>query len=144
MEKWNQGNRFLRFLYQHLYLRFKGTDPDRLFMLQWITFIDRTTIGTSINDKTTNQIPSRFILEQNYPNPFNPETIIKYYVPYNSNISIKIYNILGVEVATLFKGNTPAGEYSIKFNGSNLASGIYLCRMETNNFSDTKKLILLK
>lgn len=127
-----------------LYLRFKGTDTDRLFMLQWITFIDKTNLGTSINGNKTGQIPNKFILEQNYPNPFNPETLIKYSVPYSSNISIKIYNILGVEVATLFKGNKQTGEYAVKFNGNNLASGIYLCRLETDNFSETKKLMLLK
>ena len=91
-----------------------------------------------------NRIPTKFFLSQNYPNPFNPITKISYSVPKNSYISIKIYNLLGQEVATLFEGQQKAGHHITVFDGSMFTSGVYFYRLESDNFSDTKKLILLK
>jgi len=81
---------------------------------------------------------------QNYPNPFNPATQINYSVPKNSFITIKVYNLLGQEVKTLFEGYQIRGNYTVTFNGSGLASGIYLYRLTAENFTDTKKTILLR
>ena len=85
-----------------------------------------------------------FILGQNYPNPFNPNTTIKYTIPKASFVSLKIYDLIGKEIATLVNGEKPIGDYEIEFIGNNLPSGIYLYKMQAGNFSDTKKLILLK
>ena len=88
--------------------------------------------------------PEVFALSQNYPNPFNPTTQIKYSVPQHGYVSLKIYNLLGAEVATLFVGIRESGYYVATFNGDGLASGVYFYRMQANNFVETKKLILLK
>ena len=89
-------------------------------------------------------IQNNFILKQNYPNPFNPSTRINYTIPKTSFVNLKIYNVLGKEVATLVNEIKPAGNYEVLFNGSNLASGVYFYKMEADKFSSTKKFILLK
>ena len=85
-----------------------------------------------------------YTLSQNYPNPFNPTTQIRYSVPQTSLISLKVYTLLGEEVATLFIGNREAGQYEATFNGAEVPSGIYLVRMSAGSFSETRKMILLK
>jgi hypothetical protein len=87
---------------------------------------------------------AQYSLSQNYPNPFNPSTTINYSLPKSGNVKITVYNAIGSKVATIVNEYKPAGNYSVQFNGSNLASGIYLYRLESGNFSDTKKLVLLK
>ncbi|MCZ6702351.1 MAG: T9SS type A sorting domain-containing protein [Ignavibacteria bacterium] len=98
---------------------------------------------TSIDTKTV-QTPNEFLLYQNYPNPFNPATTIEYSIPKASFVELKIYDILGGEVVSLVKENKPSGKYSVKFNASNLPSGIYFYRIVSGNFTATKKLIILK
>lgn len=87
---------------------------------------------------------SSFKLEQNYPNPFNPSTEIKYSIPVESYVRLKVYNVLGNEVATLVNEEKPAGKYSIKFNASNLSSGVYIYRLQTDYSIITKKMTLIK
>ncbi len=94
--------------------------------------------------KTGNNIPSGFMLLQNYPNPFNPMTQIEYSVPHSADVTLKVYNLLGQEVATLFEGPHEAGKYVATFSGANLASGIYLYRLQSGNVSLTKKFVLMK
>jgi hypothetical protein len=89
-------------------------------------------------------LPARFQLEQNYPNPFNPITLIKYQLPLKSSVTLKIFDILGKEVETLVNEERDAGYYEVKFNGSNLSSGIYFYTLQTENYFATKKMILLK
>ncbi|NJD21382.1 MAG: T9SS type A sorting domain-containing protein [Melioribacter sp.] len=91
-----------------------------------------------------NQIPESYSLYQNYPNPFNPTTIINYSVPKTSFVIIKVYDVLGREVAVLVNDIKLIGNYSVQFNASKLVSGIYFYRMQAGNFFDTKKLILMK
>jgi predicted GH43/DUF377 family glycosyl hydrolase len=88
--------------------------------------------------------PINYNLFHNYPNPFNPSTIIKYQIPASGLVTLKIYDILGNEVATLVNEEKAAGIYKIKFNASNLASGVYFYRITARNFFSTKKFILLK
>ncbi len=88
--------------------------------------------------------PDKFELSQNYPNPFNPSTTIKYSVANAGFVTMKLYNIVGEEVATLINEEESAGYYQIKFNASNLASGIYFYTLTAGNFRETKKLVLLK
>ena len=87
---------------------------------------------------------SSYQLYQNYPNPFNPSTIIRFSVPYQSQVTLKIYNILGSEVATLVNGMKAAGSYNVSFNAASLASGVYFYQLKAGNFVATKKLLLLK
>ena len=87
--------------------------------------------------------PQKFELSA-YPNPFNPQTKIIYELPAKSFVTIKVYDILGKEIATLFEGERNAGIYNVEFSSKNLSSGFYLCRMVTNNFSRTIKLVFEK
>ena len=92
-------------------------------------------------------IPTEFSLDQNFPNPFNPITTIKFAIPTTSSVgfvSLKVYDILGNEIATLVNEPKAPGYYEVKFDGSNLPSGIYFYRLESGNFVQTKKLILMK
>jgi len=88
--------------------------------------------------------PHTFSLSQNYPNPFNPSTMIKYSIPQDGFVTLKVYNLLGQEVATLFEGEKHAGEYTVTFDGSKLSSGVYIYNLKSGNFSQTKKLMVLK
>jgi endoglucanase len=88
--------------------------------------------------------PISFNLDQNYPNPFNPSTKIQYEIPKESKISIKIYDISGSEITTLYEGQRHPGKYFIEWNAKNFASGIYFCRMISDNFVSVKKLTLIK
>jgi protocatechuate 3,4-dioxygenase beta subunit len=85
-----------------------------------------------------------FKLNQNYPNPFNPSTTINFVVPYQTRVTLKVYNVLGSEVATLVNGEKPAGSYNVTFNAGNLASGVYFYQLKAGNFISTKKLMLIK
>jgi hypothetical protein len=105
--------------------------------------LNLTGINTSVNDK--NIIPAKFSLEQNYPNPFNPSTIIQYNLPQNSFVNLKVYNIIGKEVASLVNSVVPAGSHEVVFDASMLNSGVYFYTLKTgNNFVQTKKMILMK
>ena len=87
---------------------------------------------------------SEYRLDQNYPNPFNPSTTISYTIPMTSNVSLKIFNVLGKEVATLVNETKNAGNYSINFNAVGLSSGVYFYQLTTDNFTSTKKFTLMK
>jgi hypothetical protein len=95
-------------------------------------------------ENKNNSIPARFSLSQNYPNPFNPSTRINYSVPHKSFVKIKLYDILGNEVATLVNEEKSAGNYMIDFYASALCSGVYFYKIIADNFSETKKMILLR
>ncbi len=88
--------------------------------------------------------PDKFELNQNYPNPFNPTTKIKYSIPKTSNVELKVFDILGRKVAELVNEEKPAGNYTVDFNASKLSSGIYFYRITSGNFTQVKKMILLK
>jgi hypothetical protein len=89
-------------------------------------------------------IPIVWKLEQNFPNPFNPSTTINYQISKPGLVTLKIYDILGREIATLINENKVAGFYEINFDASKLASGIYIYQLKSNNFVSSKKMILLK
>ena len=95
-------------------------------------------------DPANTTTPSTFALEQNYPNPFNPSTTIKYSVPVSGNVSIKVYNSIGVEVMTVVNGNHVAGNYVENVDLSGLSSGIYFYTLTSGDFKDTKKMMLVK
>ncbi len=88
--------------------------------------------------------PKSFDLSQNYPNPFNPTTTINYQLPKDAHVTLKVYDILGREVATLVDGEQSAGYHEVSFDGSNFASGVYFYKMTAGNYTAVKKLMLLK
>ena len=89
-------------------------------------------------------LPITYSLQQNYPNPFNPATTIRYGIPSQSFVTLKLYNALGQEVAVLVNGEQHAGYYSVNFNANVMASGLYFYRLQTGTFSQTKKMMLIK
>jgi hypothetical protein len=91
-----------------------------------------------------NLAPNGFVLEQNYPNPFNPSTHIKYAVANKQFVSIKVYDVIGNEIATLVNEEKPAGTYEVEFSANHLSAGVYYYSIVTANFVQTKKMILLK
>lgn len=97
---------------------------------------------TGINDGE--QLPDKYMLYQNYPNPFNPSTKIKYQLPEEAMVSLRIYNIIGEEIAVLVNSVQPAGNYTLEWNASGLSSGLYIYRIEAGTYISVKKLILLK
>jgi hypothetical protein len=88
--------------------------------------------------------PEDFQLYQNYPNPFNPSTTISFSIPRTENVSLKVYDLLGREVATLVDGRKEAGEHSVKWNAEGFASGVYFCRLKAGDFVQTRKLVLVR
>ena len=88
--------------------------------------------------------PSSLMIAQNYPNPFNPATVISYSLPQNSYVTLKVYDVLGKEVAVLVNENKSAGDYQINFNGSKLPSGTYVYRLSANGQYSAKKMIMIK
>lgn len=95
-------------------------------------------------EQISNSMPDKFSLSQNYPNPFNPTTNIKLQIPESGNVKLTVFDITGEEVALLVNENLSAGEYKIDFNGTALTSGVYFYRLETVDFTDVKKMILVK
>ena len=91
-----------------------------------------------------NNIPSEYSLEQNYPNPFNPKTNIHFAIPVNGNVSLKIYNINGKEIAVYHKGYMQAGIYNAEIDASNWTSGVYFYKLEAVGFTAVKKMMLIK
>jgi len=98
--------------------------------------------ATDINDK--NITIDQYRLDQNFPNPFNPSTKITYSIPERSNVSIKVFDLLGSEVIELVNGEVETGQYDLTFNTNNLPSGIYFYKLQAGSFVETKKMILLK
>ncbi len=89
-------------------------------------------------------VPAKFALEQNYPNPFNPSTIINYQLPIDNYVTLKVYDVIGQEVATLVNEMQDAGYKSVTWDASNVPSGIYLLRLNAGGFVEVKKLLLMK
>jgi hypothetical protein len=103
-------------------------------------------VYTPITGITSNEngIPRKFDLKQNYPNPFNPVTKINYEVSKNEFVSIKIYDMLGREIATLVNKQIEAGYYTYDFDASSMASGVYVCKMKAGTFEKSLRMTVLK
>ena len=102
------------------------------------------SVPTGTGNNTGSQIPAVFELSQNYPNPFNPTTQINYAIPKDGYVKLTVFDMLGRVITNLVSENKQAGYYSINFNGDNLTSGIYFYKIESGNFVETKKMILVK
>ena len=94
--------------------------------------------------KISNIVPDKYSLSQNYPNPFNPSTTIRFQIKDLNMTTLKVFDILGKEIATLVNEKLKPGEYEVIFNGSTIPSGVYFYKLQSGNFTDTKKLVLLK
>ena len=104
----------------------------------------KTKYGTVGVNTISTEIPRVFSLSQNYPNPFNPTTNIQFGVPKNSLVTIKVYDLLGREVAVLLNEQKQAGTYQVDFNAASLSSGVYFYRMEAGTFADIKRMVVIK
>ncbi len=108
-------------------------------------FMLRVTTGTSVINELISSLPSNVELQQNYPNPFNPSTTIGYGVPENGEVTLEVFDMVGRKVATLLNGEQKsAGRYTVNFDASNLASGMYIYRLQAGSSVITKKLTLIK
>lgn len=135
-------------------LMIAGLDPNRVYWWrasaindlgegQWCEpFGFKTEIATDVDEE--DNIPAEFDLAQNYPNPFNPETRITYSVPKEAEVSLKVYDILGREVASVVDQYQYAGTYTVSFNASELSSGVYIYRLTAGDFTAQKKLVVMK
>jgi photosystem II stability/assembly factor-like uncharacterized protein len=107
------------------------------------TILHRNSIPTGVQ-QSSGSVIKEFTLLQNYPNPFNPSTTINYRIPRSGFVTLKVYDILGKEVATLVNEEKPAGSYEIEFSADKLPSGVYYYQLKTGSFIKTKKMVLLK
>ena len=111
---------------------------------------DRTELAESymtdvLNDySNNNSVINGFYLAQNYPNPFNPATKIRYSLPENSYVVLKVFDALGKRVSTLINEDQNAGEYSVEFKAENLPSGVYYYKIEVNGISEIRKMLLIR
>jgi|MudIll2142460700_1097286.scaffolds.fasta_scaffold02347_2 hypothetical protein len=102
------------------------------------------TAGIVLDNPVEGIVPAEYTLEQNYPNPFNPSTTITYSIPKESQVSLKIYDVMGSEVVELVNGRQSAGSYNIEFDASSVASGTYFYKLMADEFISVKKMVLLK
>ena len=121
----------------------KITVPGKyLYRLKQIDFDGTVSYSQEVEVEVTS--PKEFALYQNYPNPFNPSTTIKFALPEKANIEISVYNSLGEKVADVFVGELSEGFHEVEFTASNLSSGIYFYRLESDKFVSVKKMIIIK
>lgn len=145
----NLGNSWqsVTFNSSHSYedLTFSGNNQTGIHIVgnNGMIIYSENTGGVNINE-TSNFNPKFFTLYQNYPNPFNPSTVIKYSLKKSGYVSIKVFDLEGKEIQTLVSEHKKTGIYEVNFYSGNLSSGIYFYKLESNNFTDTKKMILVK
>lgn len=112
-------------------------------VINGVVYGDTSLILTGINS-VSNSIPDKYALHQNYPNPFNPSTIIRFQIKDSRFVTLKVYDILGKEIATLVNEKQSPGTYEVKFDGSGLSSGMYFYKLEAGDFKEVKKMLMLK
>ncbi|MBK9096686.1 MAG: T9SS type A sorting domain-containing protein [bacterium] len=103
-----------------------------------------TELPSDVGEEKDIDSPNKYLLLQNYPNPFNPLTNIKFQIADYGLVTLKVYDILGRETSTLMNEELPAGNYQINFNASHLATGVYFYQLRAGNYTETKKMILIK
>ncbi len=127
------------YLFIKIDIRNSSYTPGAYALIDQLSF-DQATSAESIN----NQLPSEYSLEQNYPNPFNPSTTIEFSIPQESFVELKVFDVLGKEVATLVSDNYSAGNYKTNFGAKDLPSGMYIARISAGEYVQTRKMLLLK
>ena len=123
---------------------FAGVQIQFLDTTAYHHYVVKISGGPPAGVKDLQVAPRQFYLFQNYPNPFNPATKIKYSIPNSEKVLIKVYDVLGEEVKILFDEHKDAGTYEIEFDGSELASGLYFYKITSGNFSEVRKMMLLR
>lgn len=131
----------LTFYFEYFYNGLKNREPDTK-NYKFIYGTNEIHLATKIEE--SEPLPQHYFLSQNYPNPFNPSTKINYSLPKSDFVTLKVFDILGREVATLVNEQKSAGNYNVEFNVNNLSSGIYFYNLMTGSYSETRKMILLK
>jgi photosystem II stability/assembly factor-like uncharacterized protein len=122
-----------------------GLSPDGfIYAGTWYGVFKSHPIMTSVVQSEQHSRPSHFVLSQNYPNPFNPSTTISFSISKQSQVSLKVYDVLGREVSILLDETKPMGSYSVQFNASTLPSGVYFYRLQAGEFVETKKTLVMK
>lgn len=101
-------------------------------------------VNVALSDVASNGLPDKFALSQNYPNPFNPTTQISFDLPAAAKVTLDVFNVLGQKVSTLVNENLDAGTHVVEFDGASYASGVYFYHISADNFSQTKKMVMLK
>ena len=130
---------------QHdVYLKFTGTESDRLFQLQYLYFVAQGDDGTAVQKRSDFAVPRSFVLQQNFPNPFNSSTRINFEIPEKSYVSLKVHDVLGREIEELAGKDFIKGKHSVTFDASHLAGGIYFYTLRANDFAKTKKMFYLR
>lgn len=124
-----------------IHSQFGSINP--LYYDRWLFAEEKAVAPVSVS-LTDASIPTVYALDQNFPNPFNPTTSINYSIPFSGLVSLKVFNVLGQEVATLVNAQQAAGYYSASFNASSLSSGVYFYKIEAGNYTSVKKMMLLK
>ena len=131
-------------------------EDDPLFFRQWLEFIQGKNCktvrkimrerrhGTGVEESPFQNHPSRYTLDQNSPNPFNASTIFRYYLEKPSLVTLTVYNLIGERIAVLIDDHRPAGRHSVIWNAQGMSTGLYLCRLEADGYTATKKLIFQK
>jgi hypothetical protein len=127
------------------------TQPYTAPLDSWLTDADKSSqfetwpagLPTSVRDLDLG-LPTEYTLQQNYPNPFNPSTLIRFTIPQDNRVSLKVFNVLGQEVASLVNENMKAGTYEYMFSGAKLSSGVYFYTINAGSFNSTKKMLLIK
>lgn len=145
-----EPNGYSNFAYR---VRFIKQTAARTFVQPYTAPVDTWTNAEIKKDQETSPMTSvektdviakSYSLEQNYPNPFNPSTVIRFSVPERSNVTLKVYDVLGKEVQTLLNGEMASGKYEVKFDASKLTSGVYFYTIQAGSFSQSKKMMLVK
>jgi photosystem II stability/assembly factor-like uncharacterized protein len=144
----NQGHNWIKENYgigNYDIYKFLVSDDDYIFASGWANDFFRTKHSTVVSIEDENiTFTKNFKLEQNYPNPFNPNTNIQYAIGSRLTVSLKVYDILGNEIATLVNEEKPTGEYEVEFNATGLPSGIYFYKLTAGEYNQTQKMIYLK
>jgi hypothetical protein len=125
-------------------LPYEGTVTTTAYHLTTICLGSFYDASLGMDEKKDKNLPKKFALLQNFPNPFNPKTVIIYEIPIRNDVELSIYNLLGQKVSTLVSERQNAGSHRVEWDASQMASGIYYYMLKTNEFTDVKKMILLR
>ena len=146
ISQWPHASKYIntRFIWAHSEFTPRQTMRGKLLLYAYLYSLSQTASAVGDEDFNRSEIPGEFKLFPNYPNPFNPETKIRYDLLKNSKVNINVYNVVGCQVKTLVDHFKNAGSYEVIFDGAQLASGVYLYRLEAGSYKEVKKMILIK